>query len=58
MATPSLASQAQLAQCDSHPQLGQKPGRATLLLFFGLLLAGIAYTAWSLKQDVTASGTE
>ncbi len=57
MATPSLASQPHLAQRDARPQLAHKPGRATLVLFFGLLLAGIAYTAWSLKQDVNASGT-
>ena len=57
MATPSLASQPQLAQRDARPQLSHKPGRATLFLFFSLLMAGIAYTAWSLKQDVSASGT-
>lgn len=57
MATPLLASQPHLAQRDARPQLAHKPGRATLVLFFGLLLAGIAYTAWSLKQDVNASGT-
>ncbi|NIE77953.1 inorganic phosphate transporter [Pantoea sp. Ap-967] len=57
MATPSLASQPPLAQREAGPQLSHRPGRATLVLFFGLLLAGIAYTAWSLKQDVSASGT-
>ncbi|MDI6934657.1 inorganic phosphate transporter [Serratia sp. Se-PFBMAAmG] len=57
MATPSLASQQQLAERDSRPELSHKPGRATLFMFVGLLLAGIAYTAWSLKQDVSASGT-
>ncbi|MCT8165805.1 MULTISPECIES: inorganic phosphate transporter [unclassified Pseudomonas] len=57
MATPSLASQHPLAQRARGPQLSHKPGRATLVMFFGLLLAGIAYTAWSLKQDVSASGT-
>ena len=57
MATPSLASQPPLVHSDARPQLSHKPGRATLVLFFGLLLAGIAYTAWSLKQDVAASGT-
>ena len=57
MATPSLASEPHLAQRDARPQLSHKPGRATVVLFFGLLLAGLAYTAWSLKQDVSASGT-
>ncbi|MGY4526617.1 hypothetical protein ACVWZT_003431 [Pseudomonas sp. TE21394] len=57
MATPLLASQPQLAEQHARPQLAQKPGRATLALFFGLLLAGLAYSAWSLKQDVSASGT-
>lgn len=57
MATPSLAMHPQLAQRDSRPQLQHRPGRAAVLLFFGILLACIAYTAWSLKQDVTASGT-
>ncbi|MCX2890606.1 MULTISPECIES: inorganic phosphate transporter [unclassified Pseudomonas] len=57
MATPLLARQPHLAQRDARPQLAHKPGWATLVLFCGLLLAGIAYTAWSLKQDVSASGT-
>ncbi|WP_296235224.1 inorganic phosphate transporter [Pseudomonas sp. UBA4617] len=57
MATPLLASQPQLAEQHARPQLAQKPGRATLALFFGLLLAGLAYSAWSLKQDVSASDT-
>lgn len=57
MATPLLASQPQLAEQHARPQLAHKPGRVTLALFFGLLLAGLAYSAWSLKQDVSASGT-
>jgi PiT family inorganic phosphate transporter len=52
-----MASQDALAKLDSRPQLSHRPGRATLVLFFGLLLAGLAYTFWSLKQDVSASGT-
>ncbi|AIN59163.1 inorganic phosphate transporter [Pseudomonas soli] len=57
MATPSLASQPDLSLRTPGPPLAHKPGRATLTLFFGLLLAGLAYTFWSLKQDVSASGT-
>ncbi|WP_313296329.1 inorganic phosphate transporter [Pseudomonas sp.] len=51
MAIPSLA------HGDPRPDLSRSPGRRSLLLFFTVLLAGIAYTAWSLKQDVSASGT-
>ncbi|MFV3382652.1 inorganic phosphate transporter [Pseudomonas sp. NY15354] len=57
MATSSLANQTDLAHPDARPQLSHRPGRATLTLFIGLLLAAVAYTAWSLKQDVSASGT-
>jgi len=57
MATSSLASQTEPTQRDARPHLSHRPGRATLTLFIGLLLAGVAYTAWSLKQDVSASGT-
>jgi PiT family inorganic phosphate transporter len=52
-----MASQDALPKLDARPQLSHRPGRATLVLFFGLLLAGLAYTFWSLKQDVSASGT-
>jgi PiT family inorganic phosphate transporter len=52
-----MASQDALVKLDARPQLSHRPGRATLVLFFGLLLAGLAYTFWSLKQDVSASGT-
>ncbi|MEG9623019.1 inorganic phosphate transporter [Pseudomonas guariconensis] len=57
MATSSLANQTDLAHCDARPPLSHRPGRGTLTLFIGLLLAAVAYTAWSLKQDVSASGT-
>lgn len=57
MATSSLANQTDLAHHDARPQLTHRPGRATLTLFISLLLAAVAYTAWSLKQDVSASGT-
>ena len=57
MTTPSMVSQDALTALDPRPQLSQRPGRATLTLFIGLLLAGLAYTFYSLKQDVSASGT-
>ena len=57
MTTPSMVSQDALTALDPRPQLSQRPGRATLSLFIGLLLAGLAYTFYSLKQDVSASGT-
>ncbi|MBF8757778.1 inorganic phosphate transporter [Pseudomonas guariconensis] len=57
MATSSLANQTDLALHDARPQLSHRPGRATFTLFIGLLLAAVAYTVWSLKQDVSASGT-
>ncbi|WP_191832501.1 inorganic phosphate transporter [Pseudomonas fluorescens] len=57
MTTPTLASSPSLATTDPRPQLNHKPGRGTLILFFGLLLAGLLYTAWSLAHDIDASGT-
>ncbi|MGB9089600.1 MAG: inorganic phosphate transporter [Pseudomonas farsensis] len=57
MTTPSMVSQDALTALAPRPQLSQRPGRATLTLFIGLLLAGLAYTFYSLKQDVSASGT-
>ena len=41
----------------SRPKLDAKPGPATLIVFVGLLAAGLLYTAWSLAQDVGATGT-
>jgi len=40
----------------SRPQLDSKPGPASLIIFVGLMAAGLLYTAWSLMQDVTESG--
>ncbi|WP_076999307.1 inorganic phosphate transporter [Variovorax sp. KK3] len=45
------------ASAAGRPQLDSKPGAATLVVFVGLLAAGLLYTAWSLAQDVTATGT-
>lgn len=57
MTTPTLAGNSSPAISDPRPQLHHKPGRSTLILFFGLLLAGLLFTAWSLAHDIDASGT-
>ena len=57
MTTPTLASRPSLATTDPRPRLHQRPGRMTVVLFFGLLMAGLFYSAWSLFQDVEATGT-
>lgn len=57
MTTPTLASRTSPAAPDAKPRLSHKPSRGTLTLFIGLLLAGLLYTAWSLVQDIDASGT-
>ncbi|MFQ6574086.1 inorganic phosphate transporter [Pseudomonas sp. UM16] len=57
MTTPTLASDSSPAASDPRPRLHHKPGRSTLILFFGLLLAGLLFTAWSLVHDIDASGT-
>jgi len=46
------------AGLDGRPHLDQKPGRATIALFFVLLAAGIAYTAYSLTRDVSETGVQ
>lgn len=38
-----------------RPQLDGKVGPVTLIVFVGLLAAGLLYTAWSLVQDVSAA---
>ena len=57
MTTPTLAGSPSLANHDPRPRLDHKPGRTTLTLFFGLLVAGLVYTAWSLMRDIDATGT-
>ncbi|UVL31648.1 inorganic phosphate transporter [Pseudomonas donghuensis] len=57
MTTPTLAGSPSLANHDPRPRLNHKPGRTTLTLFFGLLAAGLVYTAWSLFRDIDATGT-
>jgi len=39
-----------------RPHLDAKPGPVTLVVFVGLLAIGLFYTAYSLAQDVSASG--
>src|SRR4051812_9999888 len=39
-----------------RPKLDKKPGPVTLVVFVGLLAAGLLYTAWSLATDVSAAG--
>ena len=55
MNTASLAATEHIGQ-DGRPQLDQKPGFATIALFFLLLAVGLGYTAYSLTQDVTETG--
>ncbi|WP_433884585.1 inorganic phosphate transporter [Pseudomonas vranovensis] len=57
MTTPTLAGSPSLANHDPRPRLDHKPGRTTLTLFFGLLAAGLVYTAWSVLRDIDATGT-
>ncbi|MDB5828568.1 MAG: phosphate transporter, partial [Variovorax sp.] len=38
-----------------RPRLDAKPGPVTLIVFAGLLAAGLLYTAWSLTNDVRAA---
>ena len=57
MNTASIAANEHIAR-DGRPHLDQKPGRATIALFFLLLAVGIGYTAYSLTQDVTETGLQ
>ena len=41
-----------------RPKLDAKPGPVTLIVFTGLLAAGLLYTAWSLTNDVRATGAQ
>jgi len=42
----------------ARPRLDHKPGAATWAVFAGLLLAGLAYTAWSIATDYAGSGEQ
>jgi len=39
-----------------RPQLDSKPGPVTLIVFVGMLAAGLLFTAWSLTSEVQAAG--
>ncbi|SMC22367.1 inorganic phosphate transporter, PiT family [Andreprevotia lacus DSM 23236] len=52
-----LPSAAIPAGLPSRPHLDHKPGKLTGLLFAGLLIAGLLYTAFSVVTDINAVGT-
>ena len=54
VAAPTLDAAALHA---GRPHLDARPGPLTLIAFAGLLAIGLFYTAYSLAQDVSASGT-
>jgi len=39
-----------------RPRLDERPGTAAVVIFLGLVVAGIAYAAYSLARDVSAAG--
>ncbi|MFT3720804.1 inorganic phosphate transporter [Pseudorhodoferax sp.] len=39
-----------------RPQLDRRPSLASVVVFVGMLALGLAYAAWSLAQDVEATG--
>ena len=41
----------------SRPKMDQKPHRAGALLFFAILLCGLAFTAYSVVSDMNAAGS-
>ena len=51
-ASPNVTS----GQPSGRPRLDSKPGPVTLIVFVALLAIGLFYTAYSLAQDVSASG--
>ncbi|KAF0811658.1 Low-affinity inorganic phosphate transporter 1 [Andreprevotia sp. IGB-42] len=56
-ALPASAAPHAPAAPESRPHLDHKPGRLTALLFFGLMLAGLIFTAYSLISDMHDAGT-
>jgi inorganic phosphate transporter, PiT family len=44
------------APADNRPELGDRPGHPTIVLFLTLLAGGLAFTAYSLTRDVVQSG--
>ncbi|SHM88279.1 inorganic phosphate transporter, PiT family [Pseudomonas asturiensis] len=57
MASNALSPDATGGPSLSATQFGRKPGRLTMTIFFAILIAGLAFTGYSLKQDVDDMGT-
>ncbi|ALD99638.1 inorganic phosphate transporter [Pseudomonas syringae] len=57
MATNALSPDALGKASLSASQFGRKPSRMTMILFFTILIAGLLFTGYSLKQDVDDMGT-
>jgi PiT family inorganic phosphate transporter len=55
-ATAEALQPEDLAAAPSKPHLHSKPGPVTLIVFVGLLAAGLLFTAYSLFNEVTAAG--
>jgi PiT family inorganic phosphate transporter len=56
MNTHAAALDSAHATGSARPRLDYKAGPATTIIFVGLLLAGLLYTAYSLMTDVTSAG--
>ncbi|RMO83080.1 Phosphate transporter [Pseudomonas syringae pv. philadelphi] len=57
MATNALSPDAGGRASLSATQFGRKPSRITMILFFVILVSGLLFTGYSLKQDVDDMGT-
>ncbi len=57
MATNALSPDASGRASLSATQFGRKPSRITMILFFVILVSGLLFTGYSLKQDVDDMGT-
>ena len=57
MATPTLAQGARQPALGLSSQFGRKPGVLTMVIFFVVLVLGLFYTGYSLKQDMDDLGT-
>ncbi|SET42824.1 inorganic phosphate transporter [Pseudomonas graminis] len=57
MATPSLAQRPLQQGPGLSAQFGRKPGVMTMVIFFVVLVLGLFYTGYSLKQDMDDLGT-
>ncbi|MBC3956544.1 inorganic phosphate transporter [Pseudomonas triticifolii] len=57
MASNALSPDVTSGPSLSATQFGRKPGRLTMTIFFAILIAGLVFTGYSLKQDVDDMGT-